>query len=86
MVKRNNQNVAVIPNQQLIERRKKDYNGSDPSSELVLMPPQLRVYVPPHPLIKHWLGVARDAATPPPLFKSAMTECPRSPFPKKSVE
>lgn len=38
---------------------------------------QLRVYVPPHPLIKHWLGVARDAATPPPLFKSAMSELGR---------
>ena len=41
------------------------------------MPPQLRVYVPPHPLIKHWLGVARDASTPSPLFKSAMTELGR---------
>lgn len=41
------------------------------------MAPQLRVYVPPHPLIKHWLGVARDATTPPPLFKSAMTELGR---------
>ncbi|HBB34575.1 MAG TPA: uracil phosphoribosyltransferase [Cyanobacteria bacterium UBA8803] len=39
--------------------------------------PQLRVYVPPHPLIKHWLGVARDAATPSPLFKSAMIELGR---------
>ncbi|HAA26786.1 MAG TPA: uracil phosphoribosyltransferase [Cyanobacteria bacterium UBA8553] len=38
---------------------------------------QLRVYVPPHPLIKHWLGVARDASTPPPLFKSAMMELGR---------
>ncbi|CAA9301091.1 Uracil phosphoribosyltransferase [uncultured Coleofasciculus sp.] len=38
---------------------------------------QLRVYVPPHPLIKHWLGVARDASTPPPLFKSAMVELGR---------
>jgi len=38
---------------------------------------QLRVYVPPHPLIKHWLGVARDATTPPVLFKSAMTELGR---------
>lgn len=41
------------------------------------MAPQLRVYVPPHPLIKHWLGVARDAATPPTLFRSAMTELGR---------
>ncbi|MGB7444512.1 MAG: uracil phosphoribosyltransferase [Coleofasciculaceae cyanobacterium] len=38
---------------------------------------QLRVYVPPHPLIKHWLGVARDVATPSPLFKSAITELGR---------
>ena len=38
---------------------------------------QLLVYVPPHPLIKHWLGVARDAQTPTVLFKSAMTELGR---------
>lgn len=38
---------------------------------------QLRVYVPPHPLIKHWLGVARDVSTPSPLFKTAMTELGR---------
>jgi uracil phosphoribosyltransferase len=38
---------------------------------------QLRVYVPDHPLIKHWLAVARDANTPPVLFKSAMTELGR---------
>ena len=38
---------------------------------------QLRVYVPPHPLIKHWLAVARDVATPPVLFRSAITELGR---------
>ncbi len=38
---------------------------------------QLRVYVPPHPLINHWLAVARDAATPSALFRSAMTELGR---------
>ena len=38
---------------------------------------QLRVYVPPHPLIQHWLAVARDASTPSPLFRSAMTELGR---------
>lgn len=37
----------------------------------------MRVYVPPHPLIKHWLGVVRDASTPSPLFRSAMTELGR---------
>lgn len=38
---------------------------------------QLYIYVPPHPLIKHWLAVARDAATPSVLFRSAMTELGR---------
>jgi len=38
---------------------------------------QLRIYVPQHPLIKHWLGVARSATTPTPLFRSAMTELGR---------
>ena len=41
------------------------------------MASQLRIYVPPHPLIKHWLGVARDQATPPALFRTAMTELGR---------
>jgi uracil phosphoribosyltransferase len=38
---------------------------------------QLRVFVPPHPLIQHWLGVARDVATPSVLFRSAVTELGR---------
>lgn len=38
---------------------------------------QLKVYVPPHPLIKHWLAVARDASTPSVLFRSAIAELGR---------
>lgn len=41
------------------------------------MAPQLRINVPAHPLVRHWLGVVRDAATPPSLFRSAMTELGR---------
>jgi uracil phosphoribosyltransferase len=41
------------------------------------MTQKLLVYVPPHPLIKHWLGVARDAATPSVLFRTAITELGR---------
>lgn len=37
----------------------------------------LRVVVPPHPLIAHWLTLARDASTPSPLFATAMTELGR---------
>ncbi|WP_017328432.1 uracil phosphoribosyltransferase [Synechococcus sp. PCC 7336] len=35
---------------------------------------QLRVYVPPHPLIEHWLAIARDVDTPMPLFRTAIGE------------
>ncbi len=38
---------------------------------------QLRIHVPPHPLIKHWLGVLRDVNTPSAVFRSAMTEIGR---------
>jgi hypothetical protein len=55
------------------------YDESDlrDASSVLAMTLQLRVYVPPHPLIKHWLGVARDTATPSVLFRSAMTELGR---------
>jgi uracil phosphoribosyltransferase len=35
---------------------------------------QLRVFVPPHPLIKHWLAIARDRNTPDVMFRTAMIE------------
>ena len=41
------------------------------------MSQQLRVYIPPHPLIKHWLAVARDVNTPSVLFRSAIIELGR---------
>ncbi|MEB3312437.1 MAG: uracil phosphoribosyltransferase [Snowella sp.] len=41
------------------------------------MASQLRVYVPDHPLVKHWLAIARDASTPSVLFKTAITELGR---------
>ncbi|MEB3265884.1 MAG: uracil phosphoribosyltransferase [Cyanobacteriota bacterium] len=37
----------------------------------------LRVVVPPHPLIGHWLTVMRDRQTPGPLFATAMAELGR---------
>jgi uracil phosphoribosyltransferase len=41
------------------------------------MASQLRVYVPEHPLLKHWLGIARDRETPTVLFKTALVELGR---------
>lgn len=37
----------------------------------------LRVVVPPHPLIAHWLTILRDRSTPSPLFSTAMGELGR---------
>ncbi len=37
----------------------------------------LRVVVPPHPLIGHWLTVLRDQHTPSPLYATAMAELGR---------
>lgn len=33
--------------------------------------------MPPHPLVKHWLAVARNASTPTPIFRSAIAELGR---------
>ncbi|MEO0852586.1 MAG: uracil phosphoribosyltransferase [Cyanobacteria bacterium J06648_11] len=38
---------------------------------------QLRVYVPPHPFIKHWLAIVREESTPMPLFRNALSELGR---------
>lgn len=38
---------------------------------------ELQVHVPPHPLIKHWLAVARSKDNPPAVFRSAIAELGR---------
>jgi len=38
---------------------------------------QMLVIVPPHPLIGHWLGVARNKEAPPPVFRNCMSELGR---------
>lgn len=40
-------------------------------------PKQMLVYVPPHPLVQHWVGIMRSAETPTPIFRSAATELGR---------
>ena len=35
------------------------------------------VFVPPHPLINHWLAIARNVQTPPPIFRSTLGELGR---------
>lgn len=44
---------------------------------MATMAMSLRVVVPPHPLIGHWLTVLRDRHTPQPLYGTAMAELGR---------
>ena len=37
----------------------------------------MQVYVPSHPLAKHWLAVARNRLAPSPVFRSALAELGR---------
>ncbi|XWS59868.1 hypothetical protein CRYUN_Cryun08bG0158800 [Craigia yunnanensis] len=38
---------------------------------------RMLVFVPPHPLIKHWISVLRNEQTPCPIFRNAMAELGR---------
>jgi uracil phosphoribosyltransferase len=40
-------------------------------------PKQMLIYVPPHPLVKHWLGVMRNKDTPAAIFRTAAAELGR---------
>ncbi|KVI12158.1 uracil phosphoribosyltransferase [Cynara cardunculus var. scolymus] len=42
-----------------------------------LLDSRMLVFVPPHPLIKHWVSVLRNEQTPCPIFKNAMAELGR---------
>merc|ERR1712060_153353 len=44
--------------------------GRPPSSQML-------VYVPPHPLVRHYLSMARNEATPPSLFRGCMAQLGR---------
>lgn len=50
-------------------RRETRASGSSPGGKK-----QMLVYVPPHPLVKHWISVLRSSETPPPVFRSAAQE------------
>ncbi len=42
-----------------------------------MSPQTMLVYVPPHPLVAHWVAVMRNAASPSPMFRSAAAELGR---------
>jgi uracil phosphoribosyltransferase len=45
----------------------------------------MQIYVPPHPLVKHWLAVLRTKDTPSSIFRSAASgEAPRVAVPERN--
>lgn len=38
---------------------------------------QMLVYVPPHPLVKHWVAICRNKDTPSAIFRNALAELGR---------
>ncbi|KAL7219307.1 hypothetical protein ACSBR2_012391 [Camellia fascicularis] len=46
-------------------------------SEKSISENRMLVFVPPHPLVKHWVAVLRNEQTPCPIFKNAMAELGR---------
>ena len=69
----NGENVVVRLMTQKTRRRRQTQR-TRANAEAKPNPNQMLIYVPPHPLLKHWLAVARNAASPPALFRSAMAE------------
>ncbi|XP_057866780.1 uracil phosphoribosyltransferase isoform X3 [Cryptomeria japonica] len=53
------------------------HNGTLPQSKLLQRQCCAKVFVPPHPLIKHWVSVLRNELSPCPIFKNAMAELGR---------
>ena len=51
--------------------------GAPPAPRAKAPPQQMLIYVPPHPLIKHWLAVARNSLSPPGIFRAAIAEMGR---------
>ncbi|XP_041997191.1 uracil phosphoribosyltransferase-like isoform X2 [Salvia splendens] len=58
-------------------RRRRNCQATADKSGVSLSGNRMLVFVPPHPLIKHWISVLRNEQTPCPVFKNAMAELGR---------
>eukprot|EP01023_Acetabularia_acetabulum_P030411 TRINITY_DN28634_c0_g1_i3.p1 TRINITY_DN28634_c0_g1~~TRINITY_DN28634_c0_g1_i3.p1 ORF type:complete len:266 (-),score=34.81 TRINITY_DN28634_c0_g1_i3:132-929(-) len=59
-----------------------NYAAGNSSLPPIIKPPtktqsQMLVYAPPHPLVKHWLAIARNESTPPATFRNCISELSR---------
>ncbi|XP_057807997.1 uracil phosphoribosyltransferase isoform X2 [Salvia miltiorrhiza] len=59
------------------KRRAITMNCQATAEKSVVSGSRMLVFVPPHPLIKHWISVLRNDQTPCPIFKNAMAELGR---------
>ncbi|XVF55192.1 hypothetical protein PTKIN_Ptkin06aG0017200 [Pterospermum kingtungense] len=63
-----------------LRRRRMDFvtmNSHTATEEKSISEDRMLVFVPPHPLIKHWISVLRNEQTPCPIFRNAMAELGR---------
>ncbi|ERN08059.1 uracil phosphoribosyltransferase isoform X1 [Amborella trichopoda] len=58
-------------------RRKLVLKSSAVAEERKMADNRMLVFVPPHPLIKHWVSILRNEQTPCAIFRSAMAELGR---------
>ncbi|KAH6802869.1 uracil phosphoribosyltransferase [Perilla frutescens var. frutescens] len=59
------------------KRRVVTMNCQSTAESKVVSGDRMLVFVPPHPLIKHWISVLRNEQTPCPVFRNAMAELGR---------
>ncbi|KAF3787132.1 Uracil phosphoribosyltransferase [Nymphaea thermarum] len=58
-------------------RAKLAVRSSSATDKKPAMDGRMLVFVPPHPLIKHWVSLLRNEQTPCPIFRNAMAELGR---------
>jgi uracil phosphoribosyltransferase len=60
-----------------VRASEEDAVGGDAPARKTPSTNQMLVFVPPHPLINHWLAIARNVQTPPPIFRASLAELGR---------
>ncbi|KAK6146887.1 hypothetical protein DH2020_017799 [Rehmannia glutinosa] len=60
-----------------LDRRAVSVKCQATTEKRVMSGDRMLVFVPPHPLIKHWISVLRNEETPCPIFRNAMAELGR---------
>jgi uracil phosphoribosyltransferase len=69
--------ASTVSLRSVVRVRAADESNAEPERAPGPSTNQMLVFVPPHPLINHWLAIARNVQTPPPIFRSTLGELGR---------